>query len=128
MVEHKGGDERATRQVAMHIAAAKPQSVSKNESPAEVIEKERHICTEQAKESGKPADIVAKMVEGRVNKFLAEVTLLGQAFVINPDQTVEKFLQEQNAEVVRFAAFHVGEGIEKKVVDYAAEVAAAAKV
>ena len=93
-----------------------------------MIEKERHIYTEQAKESGKPADIVAKMVEGRVNKFLAEVTLLGQAFVINPDQTVEKFLQEQNAEVVRFAAFHVGEGIEKKVVDYAAEVAAAAKV
>ena len=128
MVEHKGGDEQAIRQVAMHIAASKPQSVSKNEIPAEVIEKERHIYTEQAKESGKPADIVAKMVEGRVNKFLAEVTLLGQAFVINPDQTVEKFLQEQNAEVVRFAAFHVGEGIEKKVVDYAAEVAAAAKV
>ena len=128
MVEHKGGDEQAIRQVATHIAASKPQSVSKNEIPAEVIEKERHIYTEQAKESGKPADIVAKMVEGRVNKFLAEVTLLGQAFVINPDQTVEKFLQEQNAEVVRFAAFHVGEGIEKKVVDYAAEVAAAAKV
>mgnify|MGYP003610530953 CR=1 FL=1 len=128
MVEHKGGDEQAIRQVAMHIAASKPQSVSKDEIPAEMIEKERHIYTEQAKESGKPADIVAKMVEGRVNKFLAEVTLLGQAFVINPDQTVEKFLQEQNAEVVRFAAFHVGEGIEKKVVDYAAEVAAAAKV
>ena len=93
-----------------------------------MIEKERHIYTEQAKESGKPADIVAKMVEGRVNKFLAEVTLLGQPFVMNPDLTVEKFLKEQKADVVAFTAFQVGEGIEKKEVDYAAEVAAAAKV
>lgn len=128
MVEHQGGDEQAIRQVAMHIAASRPQCVSKAEVDPALVEKERHIYTEQAKESGKPADIVSKMVEGRVNKYLAEVTLLGQSFVINPDLTVEKFLKEQNAAVLRFAAFHVGEGIEKKVVDYAAEVAAAAKV
>ena len=128
MVEYTGGDEAAIRQVAMHIAAARPQCVSSNQVDAELIEKERHIYTEQAAQSGKPAEIVAKMVEGRVNKFLAEITLLGQAFVINPDQTVAQFLKAQNSEVVDFTAFHVGEGIEKKVVDYAAEVAAAAKV
>ncbi|WP_037585474.1 translation elongation factor Ts [Stenoxybacter acetivorans] len=128
MVEHKGGDEQAVRQVAMHIAASKPQCVSADQVDPALIEKERHIYSEQAKESGKPAEIVEKMVEGRVKKFLAEVTLLGQAFVINPDVTVEKFLKDNNAAVIRFAAFHVGEGIEKKEVDYAAEVAAAAKV
>ena len=128
MVEYKGGDEQAIRQVAMHIAASRPQCVSKDQVAADVIEKERHIYTAQAEESGKPAEIVAKMVDGRVNKFLAEITLLGQPFVINPDVTVEQFLKEQGSEVMAFTAFHVGEGIEKKEVDYAAEVAAAAKV
>lgn len=127
MVEYTG-DESVARDIAMHIAAARPQCLSKDEVDAGVIEKERHIYTEQAAQSGKPAEIVAKMVEGRVNKFLAEITLLGQQFVKNPDLTVEKFLKENNTQILAFTAFHVGEGIEKKVVDYAAEVAAAAKV
>ncbi len=128
LVDYKGADETPVRQVAMHIAASRPQCLSADQVDAELVEKERHIYTEQANQSGKPAEIVAKMVEGRVKKYLAEVTLLGQAFVMNPDQTVEAFLKGNNAEIARFAAFHVGEGIEKKVVDYAAEVAAAAKV
>ncbi|MDF7675236.1 translation elongation factor Ts [Neisseriaceae bacterium ESL0693] len=128
LVEYTGGDTQALRQVAMHIAASKPQCVSAEEVDPQLIAKERHIYEEQAATSGKPANIIEKMVEGRVHKFLAEVTLLGQQFVINPDQTVEKFLKENNASVSRFVAFHVGEGIEKKEVDYAAEVAAASKV
>ena len=122
------GAESVGRDVAMHIAASKPICVSKDQVSAETLEQERKIYTAQAAESGKPADIVAKMVEGRINKFLAEVTLLGQPFVKNPDQTVEKLLAEQKASVKAFAMFVVGEGIEKKVVDYAAEVAAAAKL
>ncbi|OHX10729.1 translation elongation factor Ts [Chromobacterium sphagni] len=122
------GAEQVGKDVAMHIAASKPICVSKDQVSADILEQERKIYTAQAAESGKPADIVAKMVEGRVNKFLAEVTLLGQPFVKNPDQTVEKLLAEQKASVKAFAMFVVGEGIEKKVVDYAAEVAAAAKL
>ncbi|QEL55211.1 translation elongation factor Ts [Chromobacterium paludis] len=122
------GAEQVGKDVAMHIAASKPICVSKDQVPAETLEQERKIYTAQAAESGKPADIVAKMVEGRVNKFLAEVTLMGQPFVKNPDQTVEKLLAEQKASVKAFTMFVVGEGIEKKVVDYAAEVAAAAKL
>lgn len=128
LVEYKGGNEQLGKDVAMHIAASRPNCVSKDQVDPELIEKERHIYAEQAAQSGKPADIVAKMVEGRVNKFLAEVTLLGQPFVKNPDLTIEKLLKEQNASVVSFVCFQVGEGIEKKVVDYAAEVAAASKV
>ena len=122
------GDEALGRDVAMHIAASKPICVSKDQVPAETLEQERQIYTAQAAESGKPADIVAKMVEGRVNKFLAEVTLVGQPFVKNPDVTVEKLLAEKSAKVNAFAMLVVGEGIEKAVVDYAAEVAAAAKL
>jgi elongation factor Ts len=122
------GDEALGRDVAMHIAASKPICVSKDQVPAETLEQERKIYTAQAAESGKPADIVAKMVEGRVNKFLAEVTLVGQPFVKNPDVTVEKLLAEKSAKVNAFAMLVVGEGIEKAVVDYAAEVAAAAKL
>jgi elongation factor Ts len=122
------GDEQIGKDVAMHVAASKPICVSKAEVSADTLEQERKIYTAQAAESGKPADIVAKMVEGRVNKFLAEVTLLGQQFVKNPDITVEKLLAEKGASVKAFAMFVVGEGIEKKVVDYAAEVAAAAKL
>ena len=128
MVEFSGGDDQIGRDVAMHIAAARPTCVSKDQVDQELIEKERHIYTAQAAESGKPADIVAKMVDGRVAKYLAEITLLGQPFVKNPDLTIEKLLAEKGASVQAFAAFAVGEGIEKKVVDYAAEVAAAAKV
>ncbi|BEV71025.1 MULTISPECIES: translation elongation factor Ts [unclassified Paludibacterium] len=122
------GEDQLGRDIAMHVAASKPICVSKDQVPAETLETERRIYTEQAAQSGKPADIVAKMVEGRVTKYLAEVTLLGQPFVKNPDQTVEKLLAEKSASVKAFAMFVVGEGIEKKVVDYAAEVAAAAKI
>ncbi|MCW3478510.1 translation elongation factor Ts [Neisseriaceae bacterium JH1-16] len=122
------GEESLGRDIAMHIAASKPICVSKDQVPAEKLETERKIYTAQAAESGKPADIVAKMVEGRVTKYLAEVTLLGQPFVKNPDVTVEKLLAEKSAKVNAFAMIVVGEGIEKAVVDYAAEVAAAAKL
>ena len=122
------GEEQLGRDIAMHIAASKPICVSKDQVPAETLETERRIYTEQAAQSGKPAEIVAKMVEGRVTKYLAEVTLEGQPFVKDPDVTVAKLLAQKGARVNAFAMFIVGEGIEKKVVDYAAEVAAAAKV
>lgn len=127
LVEYKGSED-AARKVGMHIVAAKPQCVSEDQVDAELVEKERHIYTQQAIESGKPAEIAEKMVEGRIKKFLAEVTLNGQAFVMNPDQTVAQFLKENGTEVLSFVRYKVGDGIEKAVVDYAAEVAAAAKV
>lgn len=123
-----GGDIELGRDIAMHIAASKPVCVSKENVPAETIESERNIYVQQAAASGKPAEIVAKMVDGRIAKFLAEITLLGQPFVKNPDLSVEKLLASKNAKVKTFAMFVVGEGIEKKVVDFAAEVAAAAVV
>lgn len=126
LVDFAAEDEQLGRDIAMHIAASKPICVSKDQVSSDVLDTERKIYTAQAAESGKPADIVAKMVEGRVNKFLAEVTLLGQPFVKSPDQTVEKLLQEKKASVAAFTMFIVGEGIEKKQEDYAAEVAAAA--
>ncbi|TXI93064.1 MAG: elongation factor Ts [Neisseriales bacterium] len=128
VVDLAGGDNELGKDIAMHIAANKPICVSKDNVPAEKIEEERNIYSQQAAQSGKPADIVAKMVEGRIAKYLAEVTLLGQPFVKNPDLTVEKLLASKNAKVNGFTMFVVGEGIEKKVVDFAAEVAAAAKV
>ncbi|MBA3776885.1 MAG: elongation factor Ts [Betaproteobacteria bacterium] len=130
-VEIDGGTDQGGRDIAMHIAASaaavRPVCVTRNEVPADLIERERAIYTAQAAESGKPADIVTKMVEGRVNKFLAEVTLLGQPFVKNPDQTVEQYLQGIGATVKLFALYVVGEGIEKRKDDFAAEVAAMAK-
>lgn len=128
LVDLDGGDEQLGKDIAMHIAASKPVCISKDQVPAELLDKEREIYTAQAAESGKPADIVAKMVEGRVQKYLAEVTLVGQPFVKNPDETVEKLLAAKKAKVNAFQMYVVGEGIEKKVTDYAAEVAAAAKV
>lgn len=126
MVDLVGGDEALGRDLAMHIAASRPVCVSKEDVPAELLAKEREIYTAQAAESGKPADIVTRMVEGRIVKYLAEVTLQGQPFVKDPDQTVEKLLQAHKASVQRFHMFVVGEGIEKKKVeDFAAEVAAA---
>ena len=122
------GQEDVARKVGMHIVAAKPQCVSEDQVDAALVEKERHIYTEQAIASGKPAEIAAKMVEGRIKKYLAEVTLNGQAFVMNPDQTVAQFLKDNSTEVIGFVRYKVGDGIEKKGVDYAAEVAAAAKV
>jgi elongation factor Ts len=133
IVEFDGGDDALGKDVAMHVAASgapgavRPVAVSRGEVPADLIAKEREIYTAQAAESGKPADIVAKMVEGRVNKFLAEVTLLGQPFVKNPDETVEKVLKAKGASVKAFAMYVVGEGIERRKDDFAAEVAAMAK-
>ena len=127
------GDASVGKDVAMHVAAGaapgaiRPVAVSRNEVPADMIEKERAIYAAQAAESGKPADIVAKMVEGRVNKYLAEITLLGQPFVKNPDDTVEKHLKAKGATVNGFTLYVVGEGIEKKKDDFAAEVAAMTK-
>ncbi len=126
MVDLVGGDDTLGRDIAMHIAASKPICVSKDNVPAELLAKEREIYTAQAAESGKPADIIARMVDGRMVKYLAEVTLLGQPFVKDPDQTVEKLLAARGARVHGFSMFIVGEGIEKKSEDFAAEVAAAA--
>jgi elongation factor Ts len=124
LVDVVGGDEQLGRDLAMHIAASKPKGLSKDEVPAELVEKERAIAAAKAAESGKPADIVAKMVEGSVQKFLKEVTLLGQPFVKNDKQTVETLLKASKASVSRFVLYVVGEGIEKKSGDFAAEVAA----
>jgi len=120
------GDDVAAKDVAMHIAAMKPAALSSADVPAELVEKERKIATEKAAESGKPADIVAKMVEGSVQKFLKEVSLLDQVFVKAADgkQTVGAHLKSANTTVKGFTLYVVGEGIEKKVDDFAAEVAA----
>jgi len=118
------GDEVAAKDVAMHVAAMKPKALSTADVPAELIEVERRVAAEKAAESGKPAEIVAKMVDGSVQKFLKEVSLLNQSFVKNDKQTVEQMLKEKSTQVAGFTLFVVGEGIEKKVDDFAAEVAA----
>jgi elongation factor Ts len=123
MVEFSG-DETAAKDVAMHVAAMKPKSLATADVPAELVEVERRIAAEKAAESGKPADIVAKMVEGSVQKFLKEVSLLNQPFVKNDKQTVEQMLKDKATKVAGFTLYVVGEGIEKKVDDFAAEVAA----
>jgi elongation factor Ts len=120
------GDETAAKDVAMHVAAMKPVSLSAADVPATLIEKERSVAALKAAESGKPADIVTKMVEGSVQKYLKEVSLLNQVFVKAADgkQTVEQYLKSTNTTVKGFTLYVVGEGIEKKVDDFAAEVAA----
>ena len=131
MVAIEGGDEQTGKDVAMHIAASvanvRPVCVSRDQVPPELIDKERAIYSAQAAETGKSADIVAKMVEGRINKYLAEVTLLGQPFAKDTEQTVEKYLKSKGATVRGFTLYVVGEGIERKKDDFAAEVAAMAK-
>jgi elongation factor Ts len=124
LVEYDGADEQVGKDVAMHIAAMKPVALSANDVPANLIEAERSIASQKAAESGKPADIVAKMVEGSVQKYLKEVSLFNQAFVKNDKQTVEQMLKAANTVVKSFTMFVVGEGIEKKQDDFAAEVAA----
>jgi elongation factor Ts len=124
MVEFDGADEQVGKDVAMHVAAMKPVSLSADQVPAELIEKERSIAAQKAAESGKPAEIVAKMVDGSVQKFLKEVSLLNQSFVKNDKQTVEQMLKAANTVVKSFTMYVVGEGIEKKQDDFAAEVAA----
>jgi len=118
------GDDTAAKDVAMHVAAMKPVSLSSAEVPAELIEKERKIASEKAADSGKPPDIVARMVEGSVQKYLKEVSLLDQAFVKNDKQTVLQMLKGASTTVKGFTLYVVGEGIEKKTDDFAAEVAA----
>ena len=128
LLDYTGGNETLGKDIAMHIAASKPLCVSKDQVSKELLDQERKIYSAQAAESGKPANIIEKMVDGRIAKYLAEVTLLGQPFVKDPDILVEKLVAAQGATVKAFQMFIVGEGIEKVVVDYAAEVAAAAKV
>ncbi|MES9871764.1 MAG: translation elongation factor Ts [Candidatus Sedimenticola sp. PURPLELP] len=126
VVELEGGDEVLGRDIAMHVAASNPVCISDEQVPADMLAKEREIFKTQALESGKPENIVDKIIEGRVRKYLAEITLVGQAFVKDPDQTVGKLLSAANAKVAGFSRFEVGEGIEKKVENFADEVAAQA--
>lgn len=126
VVDVVGGDEQLAKDIAMHIAASKPVSLSKDNVPADLIEKERSVAAQKAAESGKPADIVAKMVEGSVAKYLKEVTLLGQPFVKDDKQTIEQLLKSRGASVASFTLYIVGEGIEKKKDDFVAEVMAQA--
>ncbi len=127
VVEVAGGDEALRKDIAMHIAASRPVCVDESEVPADMLEKEKEIFTAQARESGKPDNIVEKMVTGRLRKWLGEITLVGQPFVKDPDTTVGKLLESQGARVVRFVRMEVGEGIEKKKEDFAAEVMAQVK-
>jgi elongation factor Ts len=122
IVDYTGNDEVLGKDLAMHIAASKPICVSKEQVSADLLERERQIYTAQAAESGKSEDIITKMVDGRIAKYLAEITLLGQPFVKNPDQTIEKLLNTKSASVNDFTMFSVGEGLEKKSCDFAAEV------
>ena len=121
-VAMRGGDEALARDLAMHIAASNPMCIDESGVPAETLDSERRILTEQAKSSGKPAEIVDKMVEGRLGKFLKEVTLLGQPFVKDPDTSVGKLLDKAGATVTGFVRFEVGEGIEKREENFADEV------
>ena len=122
MVELEGGDPALGKDIAMHIAASKPVCIAESDVSADALAKEREIFSAQAAESGKPENIIEKMVEGRIKKFLKEVTLLGQPFVKDPDQTIEQLLKSNNASVKRFVRYEVGEGIEKKEENFADEV------
>lgn len=127
LVALKGGDAELARDVSMHVAAVNPQVAKPDDMPAELIEKEREIFTVQAQESGKPAEIIEKMIDGRIRKFLSENALVDQAFVKDPEVTVGKLLKNNSADIQSFLRFEVGEGIEKDEVDFAAEVAAQLK-
>jgi len=124
LVEYEGADQQAGKDIAMHIAAMKPVALSADAVPAEMIEAERKIAAQKANESGKPAEIAAKMVEGSVQKYLKEVSLLDQPFVKDDKQTVGQMLKAAQTSVKRFAIYVAGEGIEKQQGDFAAEVAA----
>ena len=124
VVAFEGGDEELRKNIAMHIAATSPQCISADDVAADVLDKERRILTEQAAGEGKPPAIAVKMVEGRLRKYLNQITLLGQPFVRDPDVSVGKLLEQRQATVQRFVRLEVGEGIEKKTEDFAAEVQA----
>ncbi len=127
LVKLKGGDQDLAKDVAMHVAAVNPQVVSAADMPAELVAKEKEIFMAQAQDSGKPAEIIEKMIGGRIKKFLAENSLTEQAFVKDPDITVGKLVASAGAEVIAFVRFEVGEGIEVEKVDFAQEVAAQLK-
>ena len=124
LTQLEGGDAELAKDVAMHVAAVNPQVVSADQMPAELVEKEKDIIRAQPDMAGKPAEIVEKMMVGRINKFLKESSLNDQPFVKNPEVTVGKLAKDAGATIVSFVRFEVGEGIEKEVVDFAAEVAA----
>ena len=124
LVEVQGGDTDLARGVAMHIAASKPLCVDESGVPQELLDKEKEIFSAQAEASGKPADIIEKMVDGRIRKYLAEITLVGQPFVKDPDKTVGALLKDEGANVTGFVRYEVGEGIEKKQENFADEVMA----
>jgi elongation factor Ts len=127
VVVDSSADNDMAKDIAMHIAAVNPQHVDESEVPEEIIQKEKDILKAQSESTGKPAEIIEKMIQGRIKKFLAEITLTGQPFVKDPDQTVGKLLSSANAKVNGFVRFEVGEGIEKKQEDFAAEVMAQVK-
>ncbi|WP_018862309.1 MULTISPECIES: translation elongation factor Ts [unclassified Thioalkalivibrio] len=127
VVSLKGGDEALAKDVAMHIAASKPVCVDETGVPQDLLDKERAIFKAQAEESGKPENIIEKMIEGRIRKYLAEITLVGQPFVKDPDQTVGQLLESKGASVAGFLRYEVGEGIEKKKENFAEEVMAQAR-
>jgi elongation factor Ts len=127
LVALKGGDEALARDLAMHVTAANPAFIDASGVPAAVLDKEREILAEQTKAEKKPPEIIAKMVEGRLRKYLAEITLVGQPFVKDPDTTVEKLLKGSGATVAQFVRYAVGEGIEKKQDDFVGEVMAQVK-
>jgi len=123
LVAYSGGNEAFARQVAMHIAAVNPASLSEDDLDQSIVDREKAVLTEQARDSGKPEQVIEKMIEGRMKKFLSEITLLNQAFVIDPDQTVGAAAADAGVEITGFARLEVGEGIEVEKEDFAAEVA-----
>ena len=123
LVALKGGDETIAKQIAMHVAATNPASLSENDLDPAVIEREKSVLTEQARESGKPDAVIEKMIVGRIKKFYSEITLINQSFVMNPDITVGQAAKDAGAEILSFVRLEVGDGIEKKEEDFAAEVA-----
>jgi len=127
IVELEGGDEALAKDIAMHIAASNPVCIAEDDVPKDLLEKEKEILIAQAEESGKPLEIIEKMIGGRINKFLKEITLVGQPFVKDPDQTVAKLLESAGASVKSFIRYEVGEGIEKRNDNFADEVMAQAK-
>jgi elongation factor Ts len=127
LVELQGGEDALAHDIALHVAAMRPEYLTSDDVPPEVVSKEKEILMEQARDSGKPPEIIEKMVAGRLNKYLGEQTLLGQPFVRDADITVGKLLEKSGAKVTRFCRFEVGEGMEKKSSDFAAEVMAQTK-
>jgi len=127
LVGMRGADNGIGRQIAMHVAASRPQSLSEDDLDPALIEREKRILTDQARESGKPDAVIERMIAGRMKKFLSEVTLLGQAFVVDPDRTVAKAVEEAGVEITGFVRLEAGEGIAKKTEDFAAEVAKATR-